>query len=196
MGIRRIVTVLSLVVSLAQAGQTGPAPVPAEYADLYATLGAQLRTIDRYVSSHAPAARHDVLFSTELLPANANAGESLLREQAWQAVVVNLDRFQLLGVRAVKVAIKYPVLIPGFPRSAEYLDFYKRVGQELRRRNIKMLAQMTNGFREPVFSSLPVEGHYAGLTWERFKREKRLQAEMIILTGLRGRSPNGETQIS
>jgi len=154
--------------------------VPAEYAGLYTMLGAQLRAIDQHLSSRAPSGRHDVLFSTELLPANANIGESLLREETWQAVTVNLDRFQGLGVCAVKVAIKYPVLVSGFPRSTEYLEFYKRVALELRRRNIKMLAQMTNGFREPAFSSLPVETYYAGLTWERFKREKRQQAEVII----------------
>jgi hypothetical protein len=39
---------------------------------------------------------------------------------------------------------------------------------------------MTNGFREAAFSQLPVDSYYAALTWERFTREKRQQAETII----------------
>ncbi|MDR7419382.1 MAG: hypothetical protein QN178_10785 [Armatimonadota bacterium] len=182
MRLRFLMGLLATVMCGSLAGApAGAAPgVPAEYADLYAVLERQLRSIDRHVLSHGQVAPHSGLFSTELLPANANIGERLLRPEAWQAVTLNLDRFELLGVRAVKVAVKYPVLVPGFPRSAEYLEFYRRLGQELRRRNIKMLAQMTNGFREPAFSQLPVESYYAGLTWDRFKREKRQQAEAII----------------
>ncbi|MBI3998339.1 MAG: hypothetical protein HY355_04845 [Armatimonadetes bacterium] len=157
-----------------------PTAVPAEFADLYATLDAKLKAIDGYISSRWRGDRHDVLFSTELLAANSNQGEALLRDQAWQSVILSLDALQALGVRGVKVAIKYPVLIPGFPRSAEYLDFFKRLSPELKRRNLTFLAQMTAGFREPAFSSLPVAGHYAGLTHERYRQEKRQMAETII----------------
>ncbi len=96
---------------------------PAQYADLYAMLDARLRTIDSLVNSQWSGAKHDVIFSAELLPANANIGEALFRGQTWAAVRLNLDRLQQLGVRGVKVAVKYPVLMPAFPRSAEYLEF-------------------------------------------------------------------------
>ena len=153
---------------------------PPQYADLYAMLDAKLRTIDVLVNSRWSGAESDVIFSAELLPANANIGEPLFREQTWPAVLLNLDRLQQLGVRGVKVAVKYPVLMPSFPRSQDYLNFYRRVGEELRRRNLKFLVQMTDGFREPAFSALPVEPYYAGLTWERYRREKRQMAETII----------------
>lgn len=163
------------------AALAAPAPgVPAEYADLYATLEGRLKAIDGYVSARWAGQKYDVLFSAELLVANANQGEVLLREQAWQGVLLNLDRYQLLGVGAVKVAIKYPILIPAFPRSAEYLEFYKRLSVELKRRNLKFLAQMTAAFREPAFSSVPVAPYYAGLTHERYRQEKRQMAEIII----------------
>lgn len=155
-------------------------PAPAEYSDLYADLDARLKAIDGVVTSRASGARHDVIFSAELLPANANIGEALFRDQTWPAVLLNLDRLQQLDVRGVKVAIKYPVLVPSFPRSADYLAFYRRLGDELRRRNLKFLAQMTDGFREAEFSALPVAQYYAGLTWERYRREKRQTAEIII----------------
>jgi len=164
-----------------EAAPAGKAPaVPAEYADLYATLDGRLKAIDGYISSRWNRQKHEVVFSAELLTANSNQGEALLREQAWQSVLLNLDRYQLLGVGAVKVAVTYPILIPAFPRSAEYLDFYKRLSQELKRRNLKFLAQMTATFRELVFSSVPVAPYYAGLTHERYRREKRQQAEIII----------------
>ncbi len=171
-------------VFLAALSGSGPVwsapPAPVEYADLYAGLDAKLKAIDGVVTARSTGGKHDVTFSAELLPANANIGEPLFREQTWPAVLLNLDRLQQLGVRGVKVAVKYPVLIPSFPRSADYLEFYRRVGQELRRRNLKFLAQMTDGFRESAFSALPVEPYYAGLTWERYRREKRQMAETII----------------
>lgn len=83
-------------------------------------------------------------------------------------------------MRGVRVAIKYPILVSGFPRSGEYLEFYKRVAQELKRRNLTWLAQMTDVFREPDFSTLNIGGHYAGLTLDRYKQEKRQMAETLI----------------
>lgn len=159
---------------------TQPAAVPAEYADLYAMLAGKIRAIDTHITPRWSGERHDVIFSAELLAANSNQGEAILRPQAWQVVMLNLDRLQLVGVRGVKVAVKYPILVPGFPRSAEYLEFFKRLSAELKRRNLKFLAQMTPGFREPVFSSLPVAGHYTGLTLDRYMREARGMAEVII----------------
>jgi len=171
-------------VFLAALSGSGPVwsapPAPVQYVDLYAGLDAKLKAIDGVVTARSTGGKHDVTFSAELLPANANIGEPLFREQTWPAVLLNLDRLQQLGVRGVKVAVKYPVLMPSFPRSADYLEFYRRVGQEVRRRNLKLLVQMTDGFRESAFSALPVEPYYAGLTWERYRREKRQMAETII----------------
>jgi len=171
-------------VFLAALSGSGPVwsapPAPVQYVDLYAGLDTKLKAIDGVVTARSTGGKHDVTFSAELLPANANIGEPLFREQTWPAVLLNLDRLQQLGVRGVKVAVKYPVLMPSFPRSADYLEFYRRVGQEVRRRNLKLLVQMTDGFRESAFSALPVEPYYAGLTWERYRREKRQMAETII----------------
>ena len=171
-------------VFLAALSGSGPVwsapPAPVQYVDLYAGLDTKLKAIDGVVTARSTGGKHDVTFSAELLPANANIGEPLFREQTWPAVLLNLDRLQQLGVRGVKVAVKYPVLMPSFPRSADYLEFYRRVGQEVRRRNLKLLVQMTDGFRESAFSALPVSPYYAGLTWERYRREKRQMAETII----------------
>ncbi|HET8678784.1 MAG TPA: hypothetical protein VFM39_01600 [bacterium] len=163
------------------AARGGPAPsVPPEYADLYPVLDAKLKSVDAYIAPRWNGSKHDGAFSAELLAANSNQGEQLFRDQAWQAVTLNLDRMQPLGIRGVKVAVTYPILVPAFPRSAQYLEFYKRLSQELKRRNLKFLVQMTAGFREPAFSVLPVATYYTGLTLDRYKQEKRLMAETII----------------
>lgn len=150
---------------------TSQALVPPEYAD---------QAVERYLADHWDGAKHAVVFSTELLAANSNQGERVLREQAWESILFNLNRIQSLGVRAVKVAVKYPILMPGFPRWAEYLALYKKLGDELRRRNLKFLAQMTPGFKPSALSALPVEPYYANLTLERYKHEKRQMTEIII----------------
>ncbi|MDQ7850479.1 MAG: hypothetical protein QN152_04230 [Armatimonadota bacterium] len=185
--LQRFPLLLLLVVAAAApvvvAPQTTPArsapPVPPSYAGLYELLDARLRLIEEAVNARGAAGR-DVIFAAELLPANANIGEALFREQTWPLVLLYLDRLQRLGVRGVKVAVKYPVLLSGFPRAAEYLQSYRRLGEELRRRNVRFLAQMTDGFRPSAFSALPVEPYYAGLTWERYRREKRQMAETVI----------------
>ncbi len=186
---RRLLDVLVISALLAgvvatfgpRAGVAGPAsPIPSEYADLYAALAAKLKAADSSITSRWNGQKYDVIFSAELLPANGNIGEPLLRPEAWQAIVVNLDALQAIGVRGVRVATKYPILVNGLPRSAEYLEFYKRLSQELKKRNLKWLAQMTDVFREPEFSTLNIGPYYAGLTLERYKQEKRQMAETII----------------
>lgn len=155
-------------------------PVPPEYADLYALLAHKLGDAESYLTAYWEGVKHPVAFSTELLAANSNQGERVLTEQAWQSILFNVDRIQFLGVRAVKVAVKYPILMPAFPRSAEYLALYKKLGDELRRRDLKFLVQMTPGFKPSALSALPVEPYYATLTLERYKHEKRQMAETII----------------
>ncbi|MGH2349718.1 MAG: hypothetical protein ACRDFT_09670 [bacterium] len=179
-GLRSAVLALTVLAALAAAPAAGAPTAPAEYTDLYAALDARLTAIEAIVASRGSGQAREVTFSAELLPANANIGEALFQGQTWPVVLLNLDRLQQLGVRGVKVAVKYPVLIPAFPRSADYLAFYRRLGDELRRRRLTFLVQMTDGFREPDVSALPVAGYYAGLTWERYRREKRQMAETII----------------
>jgi hypothetical protein len=145
-----------------------PAGVPAEYADLYATLDARLKTADDDIGSRWNGQRHHVTFSAELLAANGNGGETLLRPQQRQAGA---------GFHARR---QYPLLVPAFPRSAEYLEVFAWVGREIRRRHLRLLAQTTAAFRDPVFSQVRPEKHYAGLTWERYKREKRQHVEAVI----------------
>lgn len=168
------------VSAAATAGTAGAAPAPpAEHADLYAFLAGKLREANALLAARGESS-HEVTYAAELLAANGNQGELLLRPQQMRAVEVYLDRMRFAGARGVKIGIKYPLLVDRFPRSAEYLAFFRRVADEVRRRNLRLLVQMTALFREPAFSHVPIEGYYATLTLDRYRTEKRQMAEAIV----------------
>ncbi|MDE3090211.1 MAG: hypothetical protein KGJ80_12585, partial [Chloroflexota bacterium] len=151
------------------------APVPPLFQSLYDELNAPLDAFDK--SLDVFSARYPVLFGAELLPANGNRGTALLEPQVLQGVRVNLDRLQSLGVQGVTVAVSYPLLTPDFPRSAEYLAFFKSVAAEVHQRGMKL--DIENGpIFPPPFSSLPV--NYAGLTFDKLKVSKRQMVVTIV----------------
>lgn len=155
-----------------------PAPIPAEYQPLYAYLGGRLDDFAKQLNAQPKMDPRGITFAAELIVANGNRGEDLLNDQTFAGVVMYLDRLQELGVRGVKVAMKYPLLMPDFPRSAEYIAFYKKVAQELRRRNMKMLAGTGVAFTQPEFSKVPV--NYRGMTFDKLKQAMRQQVETIV----------------
>src|SRR3990172_5266679 len=77
-------------VFLAALSGSGPVwsapPAPVEYADLYAGLDAKLKAIDGVVTARSTGGKHDVTFSAELLPANANIREPLFPKQTLSAL--------------------------------------------------------------------------------------------------------------
>jgi len=152
-------------------------PVPAEYQSLYKSLDGKLDNFSAQLNALPQTDARELTFAAELIIANGNRGEDLLQPQTFGAVQLYLDRLQALGVRGVKVAIKYPLLTQDFPRSSEYLAFYKKVSQELKRRNMKMLAGTGVAFTQPEFSSVKV--NYRGLTLDKLKTTMRQHIETI-----------------
>ena len=100
---------------------------------------------------------HSPIFAAELSYANGNIGEALLRPDTMTLVRVQLDGLYQMGVRGVVMAIKFPMVEPGFPRSAEYLQFFKRVTAEIRQRKMKVLIESGALFSGTVFSPLKVD---------------------------------------
>ncbi len=180
-------THLMLLLLLLAAGCTraipsAPAPaeqaVPAEFQALYAELDQQLDDFAGRLQSQPKAGPRPLVFATELLVANSNRGQELLKEQAWRGSLLYLDRLQELGVRGVKVNIAYPLLSPEFPRSSEYLAFYKKLAQELKSRKMAILVGAGITFNEPAFSNVSFD--YRKLTRERYLQAKRQHIETII----------------
>jgi hypothetical protein len=88
-----------------------------------------------------------------------------------------LDRLQELGVQGVSVAIAYPLLRPDFPRSAEYLQFYRGVAEDVHRRGLKLLVESGPVFPDPEYSRVQVD--FSGLTTETYFQTKRDQLLLI-----------------
>lgn len=153
------------------------AAVPVDYQSLYKYLDGKLDNFSAQLSALPKKGAPELTFAAELLVANGNRGEELLQPQTFQAAKIYLDRLQTLGVHGVKVAIKYPLLTSDFPRSNEYIAFYKKISQELKQRNMKMLAGTGVAFTQPEFSSVKV--NYRGMTIEKLKSSMRQHIETI-----------------
>ncbi len=152
--------------------------VPAEFQSMYAELNGILDNIDAYLGAHWDGTRPPVTFSATLITANGNRGPALLEPRALGGVRVALDRLKALGVGGVSIAVTYPLLVSSFPRSPEYLAFYRQVASEVRQRGMKMLIATGPAFSDTLFSQVPVD--YSNLTFDTYKKEKREMSETII----------------
>jgi len=152
-------------------------PIPSAARLIDEELGNKLREIELYIATDGSGQRYPTAFGTELLVANINRGEILFTAQAFSATVLTLDRLKGLGVKAVALNIQYPILLPSFPRSSDYLNFYRRVVSEIKKRNFVSVIEIVTTFKDPMFNHSGVD--YRGLTLERFKRELLEVARVI-----------------
>lgn len=159
--------------------QTMPAtaPVPDEYQALYASLAESLESFHDYLDAHWDGTRASTAFGAELGPANGNRGEKLLQSTTMSGVSLYLDRLEELGVQGVTVQISYPLLGADFPRSDEYLQFYREVAQEVRRRGLKLLVETGPVFPDPEYSN--VQADFSSLTIETYFQTKKEQILLI-----------------
>lgn len=125
--------------------------VPLKYQTIYDSLEEKLTDLHFQLESTWDHQKDDVIFSTELLAASANRGELILEPEILDGVIYNLNAMVSLGVHAVSLDIKYPVLVNGFPRKDEYLTFYQNVVDEIRSRNLILYMGVQVAFIDPVF---------------------------------------------
>jgi hypothetical protein len=152
--------------------------VPPEYQPLYQEISEKLDTFDKYLNSHSNGTENKITFGAELLPANGHQGEKLLTDENYEGTLIYLDALQSLGVQGVKISINYPILAPDFANSDRYLEYYKNVAQELRKRNMRILIAIGNLFPDPSFTDLQIS--FANLTFAEYRQNKRQIAERII----------------
>jgi hypothetical protein len=152
------------------------APVPKRYRGLYDALASALDGWERM--PRRPAAGARPVWGGELLVANANRGEELLRPAALAGVKLFLDRFQELGLDGVTVSVNYPLLEPGFPRAAEYEAFYREVAREARRRGLTLEVESGVLFANTAFSTVRFD--YGALSWEQLVRGRRAHTEAVL----------------
>ena len=154
-----------------------PASVPDEYRAVYGSLDESLESFHEYLDQNRDGAGGDTVFGAELLVANGNRGEVLLVPATMAGVRLYLDRLQEIGAKGVTVAISYPLLRPDFPRSAEYLQFFRQVAQEVRRRGLKLAVESGPVFPDPQYSQ--VRADFSRLTKETYFQSKKEQLLLI-----------------
>ena len=146
-------------------------PVPPEYQDLYTALDQKLDAFDRSIVSDG--SRYPVTYATELLTANGNRGRALLGANVLAGGRLELDRLRALNVKAVTIAIPWPILDPlflqwnGDPADRQPLvDFFRSVAAEAHLRGMKLYAEngvMFGGIYS-AGSGMNAAGYYATLT--------------------------------
>jgi hypothetical protein len=152
--------------------------VPEEYESLYDELETKLGELDAYLDTRSGAGSGDTVYSVELITANSNRGEALFRQGTIYSIGATLDSLKELGVGGVTLSVQYPVLNPDFPRSSEYLEFYRQVAAEVRSRDLALIVETTTIFPQSEVSPLGVD--YSGLTLEEYMREKKAMAETVL----------------
>lgn len=156
-----------------------PAPaVPEEYNRLYEELDGSLAHFEQNLNQKWDGQQGQTVFATELAFANGNIGEGLLLPQTLKNNRILLDRLQELGVKGVVLSIKYPLLQPDFPRSSEYLRFYKDIAAECRRHDMKILVETGAIFSDTPYS--PVKVDWSRYTTESFLDGARDQLLLIV----------------
>ena len=170
MGLIRKFLVLSLLLLaiLACSGSRFPAPtqtsvpedsglpqiVPEAYRALYASLEADLSTVEGFVHGLPAVPDPSTRIGTELVVASGNRGTDLLASQTMGAVELYLDRLVQLGVDGVSVQISDPLLTSEYPDSDDYLAFYQQVAAEIRRRGLVMMVETGPVFPDPQYSKV------------------------------------------
>ncbi len=154
--------------------------VPVEFQDLYDELSEKLEWIDSSLTSQWDGTSYPTTWSTALMPAISNRGVKLLEPQVLDAIKLHLEALDSLGVSAVDIAIQYPILVESFPKSAEYLNFYKQVVQEVRNQGFKLIIGCQSTFRDSIFGKLQVDEFLQDLTTQRYRTEKKQMIRTII----------------
>jgi hypothetical protein len=177
-----IIGILILVNGCTQENNSPENSIPAEFSSLYSFLESTLNTFKSNLNQEWDGAKYyNFIPGVQLAVANANRGEALLTESAKIGNLLFLDRFVELGIKGVTVNIGYPILLPDFSNSSQYLEFYKWLANEIRKRGIKLIVESGIIFRESEYSSLNIGVYYDNLAdWNHYFWGRRIMAHTIV----------------
>ncbi len=118
-----------------------PTGAPAAYSAQYASVRAALSDFQGQLNAQPSPQPNRPIFGTSLMLANSQRGTALLNANALVGVQLELDRMKALGIQAATLAVDYPLLVPSYPNSAQYLSFFKSVAQEATSRGMKLVIE-------------------------------------------------------
>jgi len=169
---RRTLALIFLAGSCALAQDT---TVPAAYQTTYTDLQTHLNAFASTIPSQGSGQNSNVLWSGELLAANANGGLSLLKDPAGASLELKL--LHDLGQRSVVVNIAFPILDQDFyafnGNPGDYqriLGFYTDLANQIHKLGLKMVVESAVMFTGTFSASsgFDVKGYYDSLSDSQF----------------------------
>ncbi|MBU4319216.1 MAG: hypothetical protein KKF30_18310 [Proteobacteria bacterium] len=140
--------------------------IPEEFQAAYHDMDS---TLDEFIASQPKTGGQAPVFAAGLSYANGNAGESLLNPEIPALVHKQLDALLSMGVQGVVIAIPIPILEPDFPRSDEFLEFFKQVAEDVSAHNMQLLVECGPIFSGTIFSPARVD-------WSKYTKASFIQA--------------------
>ncbi len=160
-----------------EAGNGGP---PEKFVPLYKGIEDCLDNLERQVESlpeNRERPERPLTLGAELLAANSNRGKILLEERTFKGVLIYLESLKSMGMKGVTIQIGYPIFMDQYPRSQEYLAFYKKLAAAIKDAGLILHAKTGPSFTQPEFSAEKID--YSNLTLEAYLDGRKKQALLI-----------------
>jgi uncharacterized protein (TIGR03437 family) len=164
------------LILLAAGSALAQSPVPAVYQTTYTELQGHLSDFAATIPSGKTS---NVLWSGDLLGANANAGLSLLKNPT--GVMLQLDLMHALGQRSVVVNMAFPVVdydfyvFNGDPGDYQpMVDYYTTLANHIHSLGMKMVVESADLFlgEYSANSGFNLTGYYASLSASQYVAER------------------------
>ncbi len=176
------------------------AGVPPQFQRMYARLQNVLDRWNREIDQRWNGTLYNMFIPmASVLFANSNAGFPILRKENRENTRIFIKRLKELGCRGVQLDIQFPILDPEYfafakdkglipkdsPDDKAFLEFYKRVAEDVRSQGLKLAVESQVIFTQKTWSPLPVEAYYAkfekagGPGFASYKQRKLSMARLI-----------------
>jgi len=156
--------------------------VPAAFQSTYGELQASIGSFQATVSASWNGKSSNVLWSSEVLAANANNGLPVLNNSANALAQINM--YKAMGARAVTVNMAFPIVTQdyytfnGDPQDyASMVAFYANLATQIHQLGLKMIVEAALVY--PGLSGMNVAAYYASLTDAQFIAERANNALTI-----------------
>jgi hypothetical protein len=156
--------------------------VPAAFQSTYGELQASIGSFQATVSASWNGKSSNVLWSSEVLAANADNGLPVLNNSANALAQINM--YKAMGARAVTVNMAFPIVTQdyytfnGDPQDyASMVAFYANLATQIHQLGLKMIVEAALVY--PGLSGMNVAAYYASLTDAQFIAERANNALTI-----------------
>lgn len=160
--------------------------MPPTFQDLYSTLNSDLNLFNTTLKTLWHGATYPVLFSGDLLGADANSGPQLIGPNYMTGVQNQLQSLKAMGVKAVMVQVGFPMLYEPFFSSQteyqQYVSFYQQVAAAVRALGLKLIVENNCLLSNDVQAGWNTAPFYATLNWTQYQQARAQTAEVIAKT--------------